>query len=132
MLLRIDDLFEQLKGKTMFSKFDMRSGYHQVRIKEEDIYKTTFWTRYGHYEFFVVPFGFTNAPATFMCLMNNVLHTYLDKFVILFIDDILIYSKNEEEHVEHLALMLRLLREHKLHSSIHSNFLPFLCNDVIG
>ena len=109
-LLRIDDLFDQLKGETMVSKIDLRSRYHQVRIKEEDIFKTTFRTRYGHYEFAVVPFGLTNAPATFMCLMNSVLHPYLGKFVIVFIDDILVYSKNEEEHVEHLAAMLRLVR----------------------
>jgi len=97
-LSRIDDLFDQLKGEKMFSKIDLRSRYHQVRIKEEDIYETTFHTRYGHYEFVVVPFGLSNALATFMCLMNNVLHSYLDKFMIIFIDDILIYPNNEEEH----------------------------------
>jgi len=95
----------------MFSKIDLRSGYHQVRIKVEDIDKTTFWTRYGNYEFIVVPFGLTNALSTFMCLMNSVLHLYLDNFVIFFIDDILVYSKNEEEHVDYLAAMLNLLRD---------------------
>jgi len=102
----------------VFSNIYMRSGYHQVRIKEEDIHKTTFQTRYNNYEFVVIPFGFTNAPTTFVCLMNSVLHPYLDKFFIVFIDDILIYSKNEEEHAEHLAIMLRFLREHQLYSKL--------------
>ena len=97
----------------MFSKIDLRSRYHQVHIKEEDIYKIACRTRYGHYEFVVVPFGLTNAPITFMCLMNSVLHPYLDKFVIVFINEILIYSKNEEEHVQQLAVVLRLLGEHQ-------------------
>ena len=99
---RIDDLFNQLKEAILFSKIDLRSEYHQVRMKKEDIYKNAFKTRYGNYEFVVVPFGLTNAPSIFMCLMNSVLHPYLDKFFIVFIDDILVYSKNEEEHVKHL------------------------------
>ena len=97
----IDDMFDQLCGETIFSKIDLRFGYHQVRIKDENIFKTTFRTRYGHYEFIVMPFRLTNAPAVFMCLMNNVLHKYLDNFVVFFIDDILIYSKTKEEHEEH-------------------------------
>ena len=110
---RIDDLFDQLGGASIFSKIDLRSGYHQVQIKGEDIDKTTFQMRYGHYEFVIVPFGLTNAPDTFMCLMNNVLSKFLDKFVLVFIDDILIYSKNREEH---LRLVLQVLREHQLYA----------------
>jgi hypothetical protein len=115
-LPRIDDLFEQLMGAYIFSKIELRSRYHQVRIKDEDIHKTTFRTRYGHYEFVVVPFGLTNALATFMCLMNNVLNKFLDGFVLVFIDDILIYSKNREEHEEHLKLVLQVLREHRIYA----------------
>jgi hypothetical protein len=113
---RIDDLFDQLGDASIFSKIDLRSGYHQVRIKGEDIHKTAFRMRYGHYEFVVVPFGFTNAPVTFMCLMNNVLSKFLDKFVLVFIDDILIYSKKRKEHEEHLRLVLQVLREHQLYA----------------
>ena len=87
----IDHLFDQIRGATVFSKIDLRSRYHQVRIKDEDIFKKAFRTRYGHYKFVVMPFGITNAPTVFMCLMNNVMHKYLDKFVVVFIDDILIY-----------------------------------------
>ena len=104
-----DDLFYQLRGAMMYSKIDLRSGYHQVRIKDEDIFKTTFRTRYGHYEFVVMPFGLTNAQTIFMCLMNNVMHKYLDKFVVVFIDEILIYSKSKEEHNEHLKIVLQEL-----------------------
>jgi len=117
-LPRIDDLLDKLKGEIVFSKIDMRLGYHQVCIKEEEIYKTMFRTRYGHYEFVVVPFGLTNALATFMCLMNSVLQPYLDKFVIVFIVNILVYSKNEEEQVKHVAVVLRLLREHQLYAKL--------------
>ena len=95
----------------MLSKSDIRLKYHQVCIKEEDMYNKTFRPRYVHYEFVVVPFGLTNAPTNFMHLMNNVLRPYLENFVIVFIDDILVYSKNEEEHVEHLATIMRLVRE---------------------
>ena len=114
LLPRIDDLFDQLCGATVFSKIDLRSGYHQVRIKYEDIFKTAFQTRYGHYKFVVMPFGITNAPTFFMCLMNNVMHKYLDKFVVVFIDKILIYSKTAEEHKHHLTIVLQELRDHKL------------------
>ncbi|GJV87873.1 putative reverse transcriptase domain-containing protein [Tanacetum coccineum] len=101
-LPRIDDLFDQLQGSSVYSKIDLRSGYHQLRIREEDIPITAFQTRYGHYEFQVTPFGLTNAPAVFMDLMNRACKTYLDKFVIVFIDDILIYSKSKEEHSVHV------------------------------
>jgi hypothetical protein len=109
-LPQIDGLFDQLRGENIFSKIDLREGYHQVRIKEEDIHKTTFRTRYGHYEFVVVPFGLTNAPTIFMCLMNGIFRNYLDKFIIVFLNDILIYSKSEEEHEHHLRLVLQVLR----------------------
>ncbi|KAL8133603.1 hypothetical protein AgCh_008888 [Apium graveolens] len=115
-LPRIDDLFDQLKGAKCFSKIDLRLGYHQLKIKEEDIPKTTFRTRYGHYEFLVMPFGLTNAPAAFMDLMNRVFKKYLDKFVVVFIDDILIYSKSEEEHKQHLWIALEILRQEKLYA----------------
>nr|GEX81324.1 putative reverse transcriptase domain-containing protein [Tanacetum cinerariifolium] len=114
LLQRIDDLFDQLQGSRVYSKIDLRSGYHQLRVHEEDIPKTTFRTRYGHYEFQVMPFRLTNASAVFMDLMNRVCKPYLDNFVIVFIDDILIYSKNKKEHRGHLKLMLRLLKEEKL------------------
>nr|GEZ12116.1 putative reverse transcriptase domain-containing protein [Tanacetum cinerariifolium] len=112
-LLRIDDLFDQLRGSSIYSKIDLRSGYHQLRVREEEIPKTAFRTRYGHYEFQVMSFGLTNAPAIFMDLMNRVCKPYMDKFVIIFIDDILIYSKNEQEHGEHLKLILELLKREK-------------------
>ncbi|GJY90399.1 putative nucleotidyltransferase, ribonuclease H [Tanacetum coccineum] len=115
-LPRIDDLFDQLQGSSVYSKIDLRSGYHQLRIREEDIPITAFRTRYGHYEFQVMPFGLTNAPAVFMDLMNRVCKPYLDKFVIVFIDDILIYSKNKEEHGKHLKTILNLLRSEKLYA----------------
>lgn len=113
-LPRIDDMIDQLSGAVVFSKLDLASGYHQVRIVPEDVPKTAFRTRYGHYEFLVMPFGLTNAPATFMRLMNDVFHEYLDKFVIVFLDDILVYSKTYPEHREHLRLIMQKLREAKL------------------
>ncbi|GJY57633.1 putative reverse transcriptase domain-containing protein [Tanacetum coccineum] len=115
-LPRIDDLFDQLQGSSVYSKIDLRSGYHQLRVREEDIPKTAFRTRYGHYEFQVMPFGLTNAPAVFMDLMNRVCKPYLDKFIIVFIDDILIYSKNKQEHEEHLKLILELLKKEELYA----------------
>ena len=105
-LPRINDLYDQLVGSFVFSKMDLRLGYHQIRIREEDIPKTDFTTRYGLYEYTVMSFGLTNAPATFSCLMNSIFMEYLDKFVVVYLDDILIYSKNEEEHAEHLRLVL--------------------------
>ncbi|GJR14615.1 putative reverse transcriptase domain-containing protein [Tanacetum coccineum] len=115
-LPRIDDLFDQLQGSSVYSKIDLRSGYHQLRVRDEDIPKTAFRTRYGHYEFQVMPFGLTNAPAVFMDLMNWVCRPYLDKFVIVFIDDILIYSKTKEEHDAHLRLILELLKKEELYA----------------
>nr|GFB31933.1 putative reverse transcriptase domain-containing protein [Tanacetum cinerariifolium] len=114
-LLRIDDLFDQLQGSSVYSKINLRSGYHQLRVREEDIPKTAFRTRYGHYEFQVMPFGLTNAPTVFMDLMNRMCKPYLDKFVIVFINDILIYSRNKEEHEEHLKLILEFLKKEELY-----------------
>nr|GFB05255.1 putative reverse transcriptase domain-containing protein [Tanacetum cinerariifolium] len=115
-LPRIDDLFDQLQGSSVYSKIDLRSGYHQLRVQEKDIPITAFRTRYGHYEFQVMPFGLTNVPAVFMDFMNRVCRPFLDKFVIVFIDDILIYSKNKEEHQEHLRIILELLQKEKLYA----------------
>jgi hypothetical protein len=117
-LPRIDDLFDQLKGACVFSKIDLRSGYHQLKIRATDIPKTTFITRYGLYEYTMMSFGLTNAPAYFVYLMNKVFIEYLDKFVVVFIDDILIFSKNEEEHDEHLHLVLQKLREKQLYDKL--------------
>ena len=115
-LPRIDDLFDQLQGAGYFSKIDLRSGYHQTKVREEDVPKTAFRTRYGHYEFLVMPFGLTNAPVVFMDLMNCVCKPYLDKFVIVFIDDVVIYSRSEQEHAEHLRKLLELLKKKKLYA----------------
>jgi hypothetical protein len=114
-LLRIDDLFDQLCGACVFSKIDLWSGYHQLKVRECDIPKTAFILRYGLYEFTVMSFGLTNAPANFMYMMNKVSMEYLDKFVVVFIDDILVYSWNEGEHEGHLRLVLQKLRDHKLY-----------------
>nr|GEY77731.1 putative reverse transcriptase domain-containing protein [Tanacetum cinerariifolium] len=115
-LPQINDLFDQLLGVKFFSKIDLRSGYHQLCVKEQDVSKTAFRTHYGHYEFLVMPFGLTNALAIFMDLINSVFHEYLDKFVIVFIDDILVYSKMREEHEDHLRIVLEILRQKKLYA----------------
>ncbi|GKB28609.1 putative reverse transcriptase domain-containing protein [Tanacetum coccineum] len=115
-LLRNNDLFDQLQGLRVYSKIDLRSGYHQLIVREEDIPKTTFRTRYGHYEFQVMPFGLTNAPTVFMDLMNRVCKPYLDRVMIVFIDDILIYSKSRKEHEGHLKLIIRLLKKDELYA----------------
>jgi len=115
-LPRISDLFNQLAGAIVFSKIDMRSNYHQLKIRKEYVPKIAFQMRYGHYEFLALPFGLTNAPSFFMDLMNRVFNPYLDKFVIVFIDDILVYSRTKEEHVEHLRTVLKTLEEHKLYA----------------
>ncbi|GKC26390.1 putative reverse transcriptase domain-containing protein [Tanacetum coccineum] len=130
-LPRIDDLFDQLQGSSVYSKIDLRSGYHQLRVRDKDIPKTAFRIRYGHYEFQVMPFGLTNAPAVFMDLMNRVCKPYLDKFVIVFIDDILIYSRNKEEHANHLRIILELLKKEKFYAKFSKcdfwiRIMPFL------
>jgi hypothetical protein len=117
-LPRIDDLFNQLCGTCVFSKIDLQSGYHQLKIRECDIPKTAFVSRYGLYEYTVMSFGLTNAPTYFMYLMNKVFMEYIDKFVVVFIDDILVYSISEEEHEEHLCLALQKLREHRLYAKL--------------
>jgi len=117
-LVRIDDLMDKRVGARVFSKIDLRSGYHQIKVKDEDMQKTTFRTRYGHCEYSVMPFGVTNAPGVFMEYMNRIFHDYLDHFVVVFIDDIFIYSKTEEEHAEHLKIVLQVLKEKKLYAKL--------------
>ena len=116
LLPKMDDLFEQVGGARIFSKIDLRSRYHQVQIHDKDIHKTSLCTRYEHYEFVVMPFGLTNAPTNFMCMMNNIFSRYRDKFILVFINDILVYSKNKEEHEEHLRVVLKVLGEHQLYA----------------
>ena len=113
---RIDDLFDQLRGVRVYLKIDLRTGYHQLRVREADILRTAFRTRYGHFEFTVMPFGLTNAPAAFMDLIHWVFQPYSDRFVVVFVDDILIYSKSEEEHEDHLRIVLQALRDHQLYA----------------
>ncbi|GKB68251.1 putative reverse transcriptase domain-containing protein [Tanacetum coccineum] len=115
-LPKIDDLFDQLQGLHYFFKIDLRSGYHQLRVHDDDIPKTAFRTRYGHFEFTVMPFGLTNAPSVFMDIRNRVCKPYLDKFVIMLIDDILIHSKSKEDHEVHLKLVLELLKKERLYA----------------
>ena len=115
-LPRIDDLFDQLKGARVYSYIDLHTSYHQLRVRETDIPKTTFRMQYGYFEFTVMPFGLMNAPATFMDLMHRVFQPYLDQFVVVFVDDILIYSQSEEEHEDHLRIVLQALREHRLYA----------------
>ena len=117
-LPRIDDLFDQLREVRVYSKIDLRTNYHQLRVRENDIPKTTFRTRYGHSEFTVMPFGLTNELAAFMDLMHRVFQPYLDQFVVVFVDDILIYSQSEWEHEYHLRIVLQLLRDHQLYAKI--------------
>ena len=127
-LPRIEDLFDQLKAAGVFSKIDLRSGYYQLRVKEVDVPKTAFRTRYGHYEFLVMPFGLTNASAAFMDLMNRVFRPYVDQFVVVFIDDILVYSKDAQEHEQHLRIVLETIREKKLYAKL--NKCDFWLNEV--
>ena len=115
-LPRIDDLFDQLRGARVYSKIDLRTSYHQLRVRDTDIPKTMFRTRYGHFEFTVMPFGLTNAPAAFMDLMHSVFQPYLYQFAVVFVDDILIYSQSEWEHEYHLRIVLQLLRDHHLYA----------------
>jgi hypothetical protein len=117
-LPRIDDLFDKLRDACVFSKIDLQSGYHQLKSRECDIWKTAFISRYGLYEYTVMSFGLTNALAYFMYLMNKVFMEYLDKFVMVFIDDILVYSRSEEEHEDHLRLVLKKLRDHRLYAKL--------------
>ena len=113
---RIDDLFDQLRGARVYSKIDLHTGYHHLRVRDTDILKTTFRTRYGHFEFTVMPFGLTNVPAAFMDLMHRVFQPYLDQFVVVFVDDILIYSQSKWEHEYHLRIVLQSLRDHQLYA----------------
>ena len=124
-LPRIDELLDRVQGSKVFSKIDLRSGYHQIRIAEKDIPKTAFRTRYGHFEFTVMPFGLTNAPATFMQLMNDIFHPLLDRCVVVYLDDILVFSKTPEEHEQHLRQVLQILRQHKLYGKLSKcSYLP--------
>ena len=114
----ISIMMDQLLGAGVFSKIDLRSDYHQILVKAEDVQKTAFRSRYGHYEFLVMPFGVTNAPTIFMDYMNRIFKPFLDKFVVVFIDDILIYSRTREEHAEHLRIVLNILREKQLYAKL--------------
>ena len=128
LLPRIDDLFDQLKGASIFSKIDLRSGYHQLRIKDVDVHKTAFRTRNGHYEFLIMPFSLTNAPTAFTDLMNRVFRPYVDQFVVVFIDEILVYSKDRENHDTHLRVVLETLRKEQLYAKLSN--CEFWLNEV--
>ena len=117
-LPRIDDLFDQLRGARVYSKIDLHTGYHQLRVRDIDIRKTAFRTLYGHFKFTGMPFGLTNAPATFIDLMHRIFQPYLDQFFVVFVDDILIYSQSEWEHEYHLRIVLQLLRDHQLYAKL--------------
>jgi len=117
-LARIDDLMDQLSGAAVFSKIDLRSGYHQILVKAEDVPKTASRSRYGHYEYVVMPFGVTNAPALFMDYINRIFRPFVDKFIVVFIDDILIYSRTKEEHGGHLRIVMEILREKQLYAKL--------------
>ena len=124
----IDELLDELAGAAVFSKLDLQAGYHQIRMREEDESKTVFKTHHGHFQFRVMPFGLTNAPATFQCLMNAIFGKYVRKFVIIFLDDILVFSETMEEHLEHLRIVFKLLRAHQLY--VKESKCTFACDHI--